>query len=62
MPWYPARYPASASRSDSENVGRTVAGSVDVDVDVDVDVAVVLIRHLPKQPEPGRRDRRGPQQ
>lgn len=53
---YPARYPASASRPDSVNAGRTVATAVDVDVDV----VVALIRYLPKQPEPGRRDHQGP--
>lgn len=51
---YPARYPASASRPDSVNAGRTVATAVDVDV------VVALIRYLPKQPEPGRRDHQGP--
>jgi hypothetical protein len=48
------RQPARANRSDSVNAELTIASLVDVDV--------VLIRHLPEQPEPGRRDHRTPQQ
>jgi hypothetical protein len=51
-PLYPVRNPARASRPESVNSGRTAVSAVEVDV------VVVLIRHLLKQPEPRRRDRR----